>query len=357
MDKKVANANSVNGVNNVPSVRSFERLIFVNEETGEAADHPKDGFVPMVVPKYIYQKGLPLQYQIDLKDAIFGQVGEDKANFKPINELVFTPLAVYEFGSVCMYPQKDPVTGQRSCKNRNMVSVIAYIPANPHIVSFLLPTWTASNFLREYKKSGRVSSAGIPVTSTLQLQFKAVKYQETSASGIKVWALKFDVIIMPPKYFKELAEFSEGQHFFALEHFVEVLANNRIDFNNPPLWLRKAKNILGENFEDLLALSAERRYQQTGELEAEDYNDYEIVNHGVAAIEQKAPEVPAEKVAAYLNLLESIFEQLTEKEQRYFSDVQYSIGREEFKEKGFALKKIADELEKGIRKKVPELPF
>jgi len=133
---------------NLPTVRSFERIVFLNEDTGEISEKPMEGYVPFAVPKYIYTMGKPLQFQIDLKDAIFGQVGEDKATFKSVNELIFTPLGVFDFGQVCMYPLPNPETGKRICKQRNMVSVIAHIPDLPHIVSFLLPTWTASNFLR-----------------------------------------------------------------------------------------------------------------------------------------------------------------------------------------------------------------
>lgn len=327
---------------NPVNLRSFERIVFVNPDTGEASETPKEGFEKKIVPKYIYQDGLPLQYQIDLKDAIFGQVGEDKATFKPVNELIFTPLAVYEFGNVCMYPRKDPVTGQRTCKRRNMVSVIGYIPNFPHIVSFLLPTWTASNFLKEYKKSGRVTPAGIPVTSPLQLQFKAIKYQETSASGIKVWALKFDVQIMPPKYFKELAEFSQNRNFYALEHFVEVIANNDIDLENPPIWLRKVRKMLG-NFEELLEAAYDRRLQYSDNSE---YANYQMLE-----------EVPREKVDAYKALLRELFEDLTSEERMYFASVGYDVSKQEFKEKGFALKAIQKAIADGTRKPLLELPF
>ncbi|MCS7028121.1 MAG: hypothetical protein NZ519_05090 [Bacteroidia bacterium] len=249
----------------MPNLRCFERLVFINEETGEIADAPKDGYLPVAVPKYIYTIGEPLQCQIDLKDCLFGQIGEDKANFKPVSDLTFTPIAVFEFGNVCMYPQKAPATGQRVCKQRNLVSVVAHIPNVAHIVSFLLPTWTASNFLKEYKKTGRVTPAGIPVTSPLQLQFKAVKYQETTKSNIKVWALKFNVQIMPPKYFRELAEFAQSTVFYCKEHIIEVLSNpvNNIDVNSPPFWLRKLKTVLGgTEFDDIIAAAEERSQQR-----------------------------------------------------------------------------------------------
>lgn len=333
---------------NLPEVRSFERLVFINEDTGEASDKPKEGYMPMLVPKYIYQDGLPLQYQIDLKDAIFGQVGEDKANFKPVNELVFTPLAVFEFGNVCMYPQKDPATGQRSCKQRNMVSVVAYIPNLPHIVSFLLPTWTASNFLREYKKSGRVTPAGIPVTSPLQLQFKAVKYQETSASGTKVWAVKFDVQIMPPKYFKELAEFAQGHVFYAAEHIVEVMSNavNGISANNPTAWLRKLKTAMPENiFAELIAIANDRRYQNSGEVESEEYQDFEVVP---SAVEPPRAEVPAERVANFYRNYEECMPYMSIEERQELS-IKYSISHNDFVVKGKKLLAIMEEIKSGVR--------
>ena len=345
---------------NLPTVRSFERIVFINEDTGEISEKPMKGYVPLAVPKYIYTIGEPLQFQLDFKDAIFGQVGEDKATFKSVNELVFTPLAVFDFGQVCMYPLPDPVTGQRTCKQRNMVSVIAYLPELPHIVSFLLPTWTASNFLREYRKTGRMSPAGIPITSPLQLQFKATKYQELTKSGTKVWAAKFDVKIMPPKYFKELAEFAQSAIFYCAEHIAEVMAHpvNGISIDSPPLWLRKLITLIGPDLTNDLASLAQEKTARYGELVTTEYTEHQET--AVVNAPTTKPEVPEKSITAYFEVYEKAKAYMTE-EERMSLAIKRNISVADFKEKGLRLKAIISEVNSGNRRVIGEptyeLPF
>jgi hypothetical protein len=340
------------------NLKPFESLIYVNESTWQTSDKPKEGFVPTVVPKFIYEVGSPLPYQIDLKDAIWGQVGEDKAAFRPVNELEFIPLAVWDFGSVCMYPIKDPMTGQKVERKRGTVSVIAYIPNVKHIVSFLLPTWTAANFLAEYRKSGRLTPAGTPIKSPLFLRFKAEKYQTESASKIKVWALKFKVAIMPPP--EGLIEFAAENTFYSREHLIEVLSN---PVNSPKenhmlaVIIRSLPTRIGEAAAAEIFSEAEGRRGLFSHTEDAEYSVIDS-NNTIQLQEPPAPEVPAEKVAAYYKVFDTVFEYLTIEERQHFS-IKYNVSREEFKEKGLQLKAVAQEVASGLRSKDndDDIPF
>lgn len=351
---------------NLPAVRSFEEVIFMNDKTGEISESPKEGYEPMVVPRFIYEVGHPQQYQVDLSKGKFGEVGTEKAKFAPLESLTFIPIAVYNLGKVLMYPKKDEQTSPR-----NVVSIVAYTPNSPRLISFMLPTWSASNFLQEYEKTGRLYANRIPLVSKLQLQFTAVPYDEKSKSnGITVTALKFNVVILPPKDEKMLAlnEYvsSLGKSaFFCLEHFLEVLSQPQNAENNRKMsWLREMKEFLGvDGFQKMQYLAEERASKYGLEIESE----YQEVEYSASeyqeatVVTEPAPrEVPETNIANYNLAYDRCEPYMTAEEKKYLI-IAHNVSLVEFQEKGNKLKAIKAQIESGQRtitsEATDEIPF
>lgn len=346
---------------NLPAVRSFEEVIFINDKTGEISESAKEGYEPMVVPRFIYEVGHPQQYQVDLSKLIFGEVGTDKGGFEPLKSFTFIPIAVYNLGRVKMYPKRDEATIPR-----NVVSIVAYLPNTPRLISFMLPTWSATNFLQEYEKTGRLYANRIPLVSKLQLQFTAVPYEETSKSGMKVWALRFNVAILPPKDEKMLAlnEYvaSLGKSaFFCLEHFIESLSQpDNSENNKKALWIREMREFLGaDGFAKLQYLAEERAAKYGVEIDSD--ASYQETEYQEATVISAPPaEVPEKSVEAYFKAYEKVMLYMTDAEKRDLS-IKYNVSREEFKVKGNQLQAIVNDVNGGKRTitgdATDEIPF
>jgi hypothetical protein len=340
----------------IPEVRSYESVIYVDYTTGEAYPEPKEGTMPVKIPLYNYATGDPIEYQIDLFNANFGRVNDDKETFASVNDLSFTPLSVTELGMVCMYPQKN-AEGVIEYNKRNTISIVALLKGSNEIVSFLLPTWSASNFMKEYDKKGRKFSLkmgsaviDVPVESKLQLVFSCKKKQVENRNKTKVWTVVFEVTAAMPDM--KLVEFAKDMLFYSKEHIVEVLSQpaNNITQKNAPAWLRALERKLpADTIQEFWDLASDKRLQRTGESIEDTYevaSDYEVaqVLSTPLAAPYVAPEVPSERVAAYLEMYYALCPAMSDEQQDYFL-ISYNVSLQDFKTKGTELKAFAASLQ------------